>query len=113
DQLQRVGDGFDEVREVRGARKTVDLVDVGPGAERAARPVHDRCPDSGIRIDLVHGGGESAAGMAADRVEPGGADELHEGDRALAPDDDVGRLAHAIVRPPLTDSVCPVMYADV
>ena len=58
-----------------------------------------------VGVDLAHGGGERARGVAADRVQPVGTGELQERDRAVAPDGDLGGVAHAIVRPPLTDSV--------
>ena len=101
------------------AVEAVELVDVGAGAEDPPGAGDDDGPDGRVVAQRLHAGRERVGERARQRVQAVGPLERQhahavrshlDADRAVA-SVAIGPVhrAHAIVRPPDTDSVWPVM----
>ena len=106
---EAVGERANEAGEVVRRLEAVELGDVGSGGEGPARAGHDDDPHRRVGLDGVEGLVEEGDGVGADGVQPAGAVEGQDGDTAVDVAAEDGTFAHAMVRPPLTDNVWPVM----
>ena len=107
---EAVAERADEPGEVVGAVEPVELGDVGSGGERpVALPGHDDHPYGRVGVDRVERLVEDGDRVGPDGVQPSGAVERQDGDSVIDLQTEDGRLAHTIVRPPLTERVWPVI----
>ena len=111
--VEDVGERAHEPREAGGAVEPGQLADVGAGAERPPLAGDHERAHAVVGLEVDQRGVERGEGVGADRVETIGPAQRDDRDRALASFDPqhVAPIAHAhaIVSPPLTDRVCPVM----
>ena len=117
DQLVDLGHRGDEAAERAGVGERLDLGEVSPGTERAARAGDDQRPHPLVGGRRRDRGGQQAEQVAADGVEAAGTVEGEHGHLTVRLGEKfrlhcagLHRLdSQAMVRPPLTDSVWPVM----
>ena len=107
---EAVGERVNEAGEVVGRVEAIELGDVGTGGEGAALTGHHDDPHAGVGLDGVERLVEQGDGVGADGVQPPGAIESEDRDTVVDGEPEDRTVRHAIVSPPLTDSVWPVMY---